>query len=118
MDLVVLIKDDYCDGLGDCLPACPMNAIQIIEREAREYDEEGTLTSETENIEPLPVEKIAKCRRYEAAPGWYGLMSADGKVITPPSYCSIKAIGYDMYLCKDNSEDGVILNGKGQPTNK
>ena len=29
-----LIKDDYCDGLGDCLPACPMDAIKIIEREA------------------------------------------------------------------------------------
>ena len=41
-------------------------------------------------------------------------MTADGKVITPPSYCSIQAIGYDMYLCKDNDEDGVILNGKGQ----
>ncbi|MBO5302350.1 MAG: 4Fe-4S binding protein, partial [Peptococcaceae bacterium] len=22
-----LLKDDYCDGLGDCLPACPMDAI-------------------------------------------------------------------------------------------
>ena len=34
-----LIKDDYCDGLGDCLPACPMDAIKIIEREANDYDE-------------------------------------------------------------------------------
>ena len=59
-------------------------------------------------------ENMARCRRYEAESGWYGLMSADGKVITPPSYCSIQAIGYDMYLCKDNGEDGVILNGKGQ----
>ena len=83
---------------------------------SKNYNEEGTLTSETENIEPLPVEKMARCRRYEAESGWYGLMSADGKVITPPSYCSIKAIGYDLYLCKDNGEDGVILNGKGQPT--
>ncbi len=81
---------------------------------SKEYNEEGTLTSETENIEPLPVEKMARCRRYEAESGWYGLMTADGKVITPPSYCSIQAIGYDMYLCKDNDEDGVILNGKGQ----
>ncbi len=81
---------------------------------SKNYNEEGTLTSETENIEPLPVEKMAKCRRYEAESGWYGLMTADGKVITPPSYCSIQAIGYDMYLCKDNDEDGVILNGKGQ----
>ena len=81
---------------------------------SKNYNEEGTLTSETENIEPLPVEKMARCRRYEAESGWYGLMSADGKVITPPSYCSIQAIGYDIYLCKDNDEDGVILNGKGQ----
>ena len=47
---------------------------------SKEYNEEGTLTSETENIEPLPVEKMAKCRRYEAECGWYGLMTADGKV--------------------------------------
>ena len=81
---------------------------------SKEYNEEGTLTSETDNIEPLPVEKMAKCRRYETECGWYGLMTADGKVITPPSYCSIQAIGYDTYLCKDNSEDGVLLNGKGE----
>ena len=29
------IRDDYCDGLGDCLPACPVDAIRMIEREAR-----------------------------------------------------------------------------------
>ena len=23
-----LMRDDFCDGLGDCLPACPTNAIQ------------------------------------------------------------------------------------------
>lgn len=34
-----LLRDDYCDGLGDCLPVCPTNAIQFIEREAAEYDE-------------------------------------------------------------------------------
>ena len=85
---------------------------------SKEYNEEGAVTSETEDIEPLPVEKMAKCRRYEAESGWYGLMTADGKVITPPSYCSIQAIGYDMYLCKDNDEDGVILNGKGETTKK
>mgnify|MGYP003168138969 FL=1 len=36
-----LIKDDYCDGFGDCLPACPTNAISIIEREADDYNEEA-----------------------------------------------------------------------------
>jgi len=33
-----LISDSYCDGLGDCLPECPTGAIEIIEREAADYD--------------------------------------------------------------------------------
>ena len=34
-----LWREDYCDGLGDCLPNCPMNAISFIEKEAPAYDE-------------------------------------------------------------------------------
>lgn len=34
-----LLRDDYCDGLGDCLPVCPTNAITFEVREALEYDE-------------------------------------------------------------------------------
>ena len=34
-----LLRDDYCDGLGDCLPACPTGAITFVEREAAAYDE-------------------------------------------------------------------------------
>src|SRR5574344_3084494 len=34
-----LLRDDYCDGLGDCLPSCPTEAITFEEREAAEYDE-------------------------------------------------------------------------------
>ncbi|MDL2301782.1 4Fe-4S ferredoxin [Lachnospiraceae bacterium OttesenSCG-928-D06] len=34
-----LLRDDYCDGLGDCLPVCPTNAITFEEREAAAYDE-------------------------------------------------------------------------------
>ena len=36
-----LLRDDYCDGLGDCLPACPTNAITFVEREAAAYDEKA-----------------------------------------------------------------------------
>ena len=36
-----LMRDDYCDGLGDCLPHCPTNAITFIERETVAYDEEA-----------------------------------------------------------------------------
>ena len=34
-----LLRDDYCDGLGNCLPVCPMEAITFEEREAAKYDE-------------------------------------------------------------------------------
>ena len=34
-----LLRDDYCDGLGDCLPACPTEAITFEEREALPYSE-------------------------------------------------------------------------------
>ena len=27
-----LLREDYCDGLGDCLPSCPMNAISFESR--------------------------------------------------------------------------------------
>lgn len=81
---------------------------------SKSYDDEGVLISETEDSEPTRVEKTAKCQCYEAETGWYGLMTADGKVITPPSYCYIKAIDYDLYLCKDEYDDGVVLNGKGE----
>ena len=36
-----LMRDDYCDGLGDCLPTCPTGAITFVEREALPYDEEA-----------------------------------------------------------------------------
>jgi ferredoxin len=36
-----LLREDYCDGLGDCLPACPTGAISFEEREAMSYDEKA-----------------------------------------------------------------------------
>ena len=40
-----LLRDDYCDGLGDCLPVCPTDAISFEEREALEYDEAAVLAN-------------------------------------------------------------------------
>ena len=36
-----LLRDDYCDGLGNCLPVCPTGAITFEEREADEYNGVG-----------------------------------------------------------------------------
>ena len=38
-----LLRDDYCDGLGDCLPACPTGAISFVNREAATYDKAAVL---------------------------------------------------------------------------
>lgn len=38
-----LLRDDYCDGLGDCLPVCPTGAISFVQREAAAYDEAAVL---------------------------------------------------------------------------
>ena len=34
-----LVRENFCDGFGDCLPNCPTRAITFEEREAPEYDE-------------------------------------------------------------------------------
>ena len=40
-----LLRDDYCDGLGNCLPVCPTEAITFEEREAAEYNEAAVKTN-------------------------------------------------------------------------
>ena len=34
-----LVRENFCDGFGDCLPNCPTSAISFEEREALAYDE-------------------------------------------------------------------------------
>ncbi len=36
-----LVRTDYCDGLGDCLPNCPMDAIHFVMKDVDEYNEEA-----------------------------------------------------------------------------
>ena len=38
-----LTREDYCDGLGDCLPSCPVDAISFEMREAPAYDHQAVL---------------------------------------------------------------------------
>lgn len=50
-----LMRDDYCDGLGDCLPNCPTNAISFIERDAVPYDEKAVLANKEAKTAHLSV---------------------------------------------------------------
>lgn len=34
-----LMSDSYCDGLGKCLPSCPVDAIKLTEKEVDKFDE-------------------------------------------------------------------------------
>jgi len=45
-----LCRDDYCDGLGDCLPACPTGAISFEQREAAEYNEDAVKNSKQNSL--------------------------------------------------------------------
>ena len=50
-----LTREDYCDGLGDCLPSCPVEAITFEEREAPAYNEQAVLEAKAKKAEaPLP----------------------------------------------------------------
>ena len=63
---------------------------------------------------PTPATKVAPCMSYEAESGWNGLMTSDGRILTPPSYYKIEAISSDLYLCKIDYDRGVIVDGKGR----
>ena len=41
-----LVREHFCDGLGDCLPSCPTGAISFEEREADAYDEAAVKESQ------------------------------------------------------------------------
>lgn len=52
-----LLQDDYCEGLGDCLPVCPTGAITFEEREAAEYVAvAGARQLQTECLSYWPVQ--------------------------------------------------------------
>ncbi len=50
----MLTKENYCDGLGDCLPACPTGAISFEMREAPAYDEAAVLAAKARKNSPAP----------------------------------------------------------------
>lgn len=71
--IATLIRDDYCDGLGDCLPVCPTDAISFVVREAAAYDEAAVLAKKFENLKKdvvcggtgCPGEQAAEIRHEE-----------------------------------------------------
>ncbi len=54
---VRLLREDYCDGPGNCLPTCPTGAITFEEREAPAYDHAAVMAAKAakeKSAAPLP----------------------------------------------------------------
>lgn len=82
------------------------------------YQKESDYNEEAEEYytyaAPATRQAVATCREYESAPGWYGLLSPDGRRLTPPSFLSIEAVGKDLYLCEPTYGFGKLLNSRGE----
>ena len=72
-----LIRDDYCDGFGDCLPVCPADAISFVAREALPYDEEAVKENQRKAKEAAAAEMQKPGNGQNAAEA--ETMSKDGQ---------------------------------------
>ena len=63
----VLTNEHYCDGLGDCLPACPTGAIRFEEREAPAYNEEAVLASKAKKSFVCPGSRVKAINKKEVS---------------------------------------------------
>ena len=59
-----LMHEHYCDGLGDCLPACPMDAISFEMREAPAYDEAAVLAAKAKKEQPITVSVPSRLQNF------------------------------------------------------
>ena len=54
-----LVRENFCDGFGDCLPSCPASAITFEEREAPAYDEAAVKAAQN-GIETMKEDEITR----------------------------------------------------------
>ncbi len=64
-----LVRENFCDGFGDCLPNCPTGAISFEEREAPAYDEAAVKAArqEEKNEEKEKIMQTAEPAKRKVA---------------------------------------------------
>ena len=81
-----MVREHFCDGLGDCLPECPTGAISFEEREAPTYDEEAVkeaqkkISAKNQTISAhsgCPGSKIMQIQRTETPEPVESSLTAD-----------------------------------------
>lgn len=60
-----LVREDYCDGLGNCLPVCPVDAISFEERDIDVSNKEKKEQPKVD-LKPIP-ETMTPCMRANMA---------------------------------------------------
>lgn len=59
-----LLREDYCNGMGNCIPVCPACAISFEERETQEYNSQSMTTfTPNRNCISNDIESITKIMR-------------------------------------------------------
>ena len=56
-----LVRNDYCDGLGDCLPNCPRDAISFVMKDVEGYNEKAVQKNLSESGHVYPIQDIVPC---------------------------------------------------------
>lgn len=101
---------------GDIIAANQIMDVELLMYDNRKVEYPSHNSDDEEYVSydnPYILKSVATCMRYEGESGWYGLMSPDGRQITPPLYYSVEAVDKDLYLCKTTYDRGVLLNSKG-----
>ena len=91
-----LIRDDYCDGLGNCLPNCPTGAISFETREALEFNKD--------EVKKHKEMKIKKEKEKKAPVSHGGCPGSRMMEINPKT----KKQGTDLY---NGEEEDVTRHG-------
>ncbi|GAB6865774.1 hypothetical protein JCM10556A_24510 [Bacteroides acidifaciens] len=110
------------DLQGNLLNDFCISGVEMLEYETDEilYRTETAAEGGGENAVPVVSDyhpkATARLRVYRVGADCtgLGLMTADGHVVTLPSYKWVRAIGPDLYLCSLDGINGVVLNGKGE----
>jgi len=74
--------------------------------------------TDEEDKEGNPISKQSLCQKYSIDDDHYGLMSADGKPLTPAIYTNIDAISKDRFACSLAWNENVILDSQGRKVGK
>ena len=91
-----LIRDSYCDGLGACL-SCPEGALQLIEREAEEFDEEAALAAKAEREGTAPAHAGHGAQGMTPRPGGCpGSMARALKPLSPVTAAANPGLAVDL----------------------